>query len=74
MNPGYPSGVANAGDCNRSKLLLADGDQRGTGGADTGELELTFGIRAGEDHLRLAGQRHPGSCHRHARHTEGFSV
>lgn len=74
MDPGHPSGVAGAGNCNRGKLLLADGDQRGTGGADTGESEATFDVRTGEDHLGLAGQRHPGSRHGHARHAEGFSV
>lgn len=74
MHPGYPSGVAGAGDCNRSKLLLADGDQRGTGGADASEPEVTPGIRTGKDHFRLAGQRHPGSRHGHARYTECFSV
>lgn len=55
MHPGYPSGVAGTGDCNRSKLLLPDGDQRGTGGAGTSEPELTFDIRTGEDHLGLTG-------------------
>lgn len=74
MHPGYPSGIADAGDFNRSKLLLVDGDQRGTGGADTSEPKLTLSVRTSEDHLRLAGQRHPGSRHRRARHTEGFSI
>lgn len=74
MHPGYPSGVAFAGDCNWSKLLLADEDQRGAGGADASEPELTFGISTGEGHLGLAGQRHPGSRHRHARHSDGFSI
>lgn len=74
MHPGYPRGVAGAGDRNRSKPVLADGDQRGTGGADASEPELTFGVCLSEGHLRLAGRRQPGSRHGHARHTEDFSV
>lgn len=73
MHPRYPSGVAGAGDCNWSKLVLADGDQGGTGGADATEPELTLGVRTSEYHLWVAGQHHPGSSHRHACHTEGFS-
>lgn len=74
MHPGHPSGIAGAGNCNWSKLLLADGDQRGAGGADASEPELTFGVCTGKGHLGLACQCHPGSRHGHARHTEGFSV
>lgn len=74
MNPGQPCGVCGGGDGNRGKLLLADGDQSPTGGTDSNEPELAFGVCTGTDHLGLAGQCHPGSCHGDASHTVDFSL
>lgn len=74
MYPGKPCGVTGGGDSNSSKLLLADREEGRTGGADTCELEMTFGICMGKDYLGLAGQCHTGSCHRDTSHTMDFSV
>lgn len=73
MNPGQPCGVCVGGDGNRGKLVLADWDQSSTGGTDSKEPELAFGICTGPDHLGLAGQCHPGSCHGDASYTVHFS-
>lgn len=74
MYPGQPCGVTGGGDSNRGKLLLADGDQGRTGRADSCEPEQTFGICTSTDYLGLAGQCHPGSCHRDTGHTVDLST